>query len=391
MSNNDIKIPRSRDEKANYSYEYIKKRLSFLYGQTDAQISHIPRFSESPENMIGNIENLIGCTQVPLGIAGPLKINADHAQGNFYIPLATTEGALVTSCHRGAGLISKAGGANVTVIKDSLHVAPIFIIHGLTKIKAFIQWVKKDFEHIKKRAEETTKHGKLLEIKPKITGEGVILKFSYFTQDAMGMNMIVKATDEACKYIHEQKFIPYHLRSNFSADKKISIHNIAHGYGKEVFAEVTIPKSLMSNLNITAENLDKYATRAYGSTVHAGMIGMNCHVVNMVTALFLACGQDIAHAIHSTTAVSSYKSINDGDLNVSVTIPNLLVGTVGGGTNLSTQNECMEIMGCRGKNKALKFAEIVAASALAGEISIVISLLNDTFVVAHELLGRNKP
>ena len=343
--------------------------------------------------MAGNIENLIGCAQIPIGIAGPLKINGQYASGNFFIPLATTEGVLITSYHRGMRLITRAGGVNTVILKNELHVSPIFLIHGIANIQSFSDWIKNNFNEIKKVAEKTTNHGKLLNITPKITGDGVILKFSYFTGDAMGMNMINKATDEACQFISKKNQTKYYIRSNFSSDKKVSAHNFIMGYGKEVFAEATIPKRLFTERKIRTSpgEIYNYRTNVISSSIYSGMFGMNAQFANLLAALFIACGQDVAHIVNSSVGVSSCKVLQNGDLYISVYLPNLLVGTVGGGVDLPTQRECLEILGCHGTGKVLKFTEIVAASVLAGELAISIAITNGSFVEAHEKLGRNRP
>jgi hydroxymethylglutaryl-CoA reductase (NADPH) len=290
-------------------------------------------------------------------------------------------------------LLTRAGGVNTCIVRDELHISPIFIIHGMQEIEVFIKWVQNNLEKIKEVAEKTTKHGKLINVESKITGEGVILKFSYSTGNAMGMNMINKATDEACKFISQFTKAKYYIRSNFSSDKKISAHNFIKGYGKEVFAEATISKRLFIERKIrtTPEDIYNYRTVVMSSSIYAGMFGMNAQFANFLAAIFIACGQDVAQVVNSSIGVSSCKILPSGDLYISVYLPNLLVGTVGGGTALPTQRECLEILGCYGQGAVLKFTEIVAAGVLAGELAISIAITNGSFVEAHEKLGRNRP
>lgn len=391
--NDLIEIPRDLEFKNDHSISYLNKRIEFITKQTGVKLRHINNYSVIPEDTSGNIENLIGFAQIPIGITGPLKINGSHAKGEFYIPLATTEGVLITSYHRGMRLLTRAGGVNTCIFKDELHISPIFIIYGVNKMKLFIEWIHDNLNKIKEEAEKTTKHGKLLNIKPSMTGEGVVLKFSYSTGDAMGMNMINKATDEACKFISKLTQAKYYIRSNFSSDKKISANNIIKGYGKEIFAEATIPKKLFVERKIrtTPEEIYSYRTAVMSSSVYAGMIGMNAQFANFLAAIFIACGQDVAHVVNSSVGISSCKVLPSGDLYISVYLPNLLVGTIGGGTALPTQRECLEILGCYGNGMVLKFAEIVAAGVLAGELAISIAITNGSFVEAHERLGRNRP
>ena len=373
-----------------YDKEYIMKRVRWLSNKTKINLHHITKFSEDPRNMKGNIENLIGVTQIPLGISGPLKINGQYAKGKFYIPLATTEGALVLTYHRGMQIVSKAGGVNTNILKDEIHIAPAFIVKNINEAMYFASWIKKHFLKIKIEAEKTTKHGKLLRIETNIIGRRVILTFIYDAADAQGMNMINKATESACEFIKRQTKTPFLLRSNFSSVKKVSTRNIHCGYGKSVFAEVTIPKELFAIFNVSPEQMFEYYLSSLLTSAHAGMIGVNAHCANGITAIYIACGQDVADISTSHIGMSICEPINDA-LYVSLILPNLLLGTVGGGTGLGTQRECLELIGCYGKGRAKKFAEIVAAVALAGEIAVLVALINGTYVQAHEKHGRNRP
>ena len=373
-----------------YDREYVMKRVRWLGKKTKTNLHHITQFSEDPQNMKGNIENLIGVTQIPLGIAGPLKVNGQYAKGNFYIPLATTEGALALTYHRGIQILTKAGGVNAGIVRDEIHISPAFFTRDISEACNFTAWVKKHFLKIKVEAEKTTKHGKLLRIETNIFGRRVALTFIYDTADAQGMNMINKATESACKFIEKQTKTTFMLRSNLSSVKKVSTRNIHCGYGKSVFAEASIPKETLAIFNVTPEQMFEYYLSSLLTSAHAGMIGVNAHCANGITAIYIACGQDVADISTSHISMSICEPVNN-TLYTSLIIPNLLLGTVGGGTGLGTQRECLELLGCYGKGKSKKFAEIVAAVALAGEIAVLAALINGTYVQAHEKHGRNKP
>jgi hydroxymethylglutaryl-CoA reductase (NADPH) len=374
-----------------YTRDYISKRVEWLRKRTKSKLYHITQYSGNPEKMKGNIENLIGVTQIPLGVIGPLKIKGAYAKGNFYIPLATTEGALVLTYQRGAYIITKSGGVTTRILNDVIHISPVFMSKGMRDSLQFIKWINNNFFMIKKEAEKTTKHGKLTSIDSIPIGRRVILRFCFSTQDAHGLNMINKATDAACQFISRKTHREYLLRSNFSSIKKVALSNIFKGYGKAVFAEISIPPEIFTHFHTTPEKMLDYYLISSQASIYSGMIGMNAHIANGITALYIACGQDVADISTSQVGIVSCEITKNRELYVSLYIPNLLVGTVGGGTALSTQRECLEMIGCHGKGKVKKFTEIVGATALAGEIAVALALVTDTYVQAHEKYGRNRP
>ena len=251
-------------------------------------------------------------------------------------------------------------------------------------------FLKKHFKKIKDVAESTTRYGKLLNIEPHLVGRRIVLKFTYNTCDAQGLNMINKATDAACKYISGITQKRYYLRSKFSSVKIVSMNNIHNGYGKAIFAECVISKDILKFLGTTPEDIYNYAVSGMLVSLYSGIIGLTAHIANAIAAIYIACGQDVADVSTSHIGITMCEVTEEKNLYVSLYIPNLLVGTVGGGTGLPTQRECLEIMKCYGNHKSSKFAEIVAASCLAGEISVLIALVTGVYVKAHEILGRNK-
>ncbi len=373
-----------------YSKKAINARCNWLEKHTGYKLRNLRKFSEDPKQVKGNIENFIGMVKVPVGINGPLLVNGDYAKGVFFVPMATTEGALITDYSTGMLILSKSGGVNVSILGESIHISPVFFVENLAKAKKFIIFIEKNFKKIKRRADSTTNHGKLLRIEPYIAGRRVILKFCYNTGDAQGLNMINKATDKACKYISEVTSKRYYLRSKFSSVKSVSAHNIHHGYGKEIFAECIVSKEILKFLGTTPEDIYNYAASGMLVSSHSGSIGMTAHIANAITAIYIACGQDVADVSTSHIGVTMCEVTGENDLYISLYVPNLLIGTVGGGTGLPTQRECLDIMGCYGTKKVNKFAEIIAASCLAGELSVLVALVTGVYVTAHEKLGRNK-
>ncbi len=352
------------------------------------------------EEVVGrNIENPIGAVQIPLGVAGPLKIVGEHVHGDFYIPLATTEGALVASISRGAKAITLSGGAFATVYRDGMTRAPLFKTANAKKAVELAKWVLNNIEDIKKVAESTTRYGKLVAIEPYIAGNNVWLRFKFTTGDAMGMNMVTMAVDKAAKYI-EEKFGETELvalSGNMCVDKKPAYINSILGRGKSVVAEAVIKKDVVSSVLKTSVNamVDVNSRKNLLGTAMAGGIGLNAHVANVIAAIFIATGQDIAQVVESSIAYTWMEETQDGDLYASVTLPSLEVGTVGGGTWLPTQKEALSLLGVYGSGdppgiNSVKFAEIVASAALAGEVNLVAALASDQLARAHERLGRKR-
>jgi hydroxymethylglutaryl-CoA reductase (NADPH) len=347
-----------------------------------------------PSIFEGNIENYIGLAQIPLGVIGPLRVNGVHALGDFYVPLATTEGALIASYNRGAKIISYSGGARVVCLHERVSRAPGFAFSDLIKASQFIIWCTKSFNRFKKVAEKTTRYGKLKDMKVTVNGNQVYLNFEYTTGDASGQNMVTIATDEICRYIMRKSPIKprfYFVESNMSGDKKATALSYLYVRGKKVTAEVTVPRDIFIKfLHTKPEMMMEYWKMSFIGGVQSGSIGVQGHFANGLAALFIACGQDAACVSEAATGITTVDITPKGDLYISVTLPNLIVGTVGGGTGLPTQKECLKLMECSGKKTAKKFSEICTATILAGEISIMGALAAGHFSQAHLCYGRKK-
>jgi len=385
-----MKIPKKRDN--DYSQEAISKRLQFLSSQSGTTIKHLQDSSIDPALTRGNIENIIGFSQVPVGLIGPLKISGRHANGNFFVPMSTTEGALISSYNRGARAISLSGGVKVAVTRDSIQRAPYFVLEDLGQAMKFVRFLKDHTDELKKAAANTTSHGKLLGYETFVQGRIVYVRLDFFTGDAMGMNMITKASQEICRYIIQHFPVQgFAIESNMAVDKKPAHINTILGRGKSVTAEVLFKEKVISRfMHTTAKKIDLAYHRQVTGAQLAGVIGSNGHVANGIAAVFLACGQDMANVSESCVGYIYTEAIGN-DLYVSLQIPSLVIGTVGGGVSLPTQRECLEVIGCYGTDKAKKFAEIVTATVMAGEISLAAAIVAGDFVTAHEKFGRNKP
>ncbi len=351
-------------------------------------------YSFDPAKLPGNIENFTGVAQVPIGIAGPLLINGEHAQGEFYVPLATTEGSLVSSYNRGMRLLTESGGVKTTVVDDAMQRAPVFVCADALQAREFGRWVEENLSAIRGAAEATTRIGKLRNIQQFAVGPLRYLRFNFTTGDAAGQNMTGKATYAACEWIkHNHPLHPeYFLSGNIDTDKKHSQLNMLLGRGKRVVAEAVLRGDILQQLmHITAADLDSTRDIQMAGAFLAGSSNNGAHAANALAALFIATGQDAANIAESHAAITYTRVLPNGDFYWSITLPSLIVATYGGGTGLATQKECLEMLGCYGKGKVNKFAEICAAVVLAGETSLASAMLHGDWVTAHEKFGRNRP
>lgn len=382
-----------RFDKQGYDAESIAARRQWIEHKTGASLSHVGSYSISGEEMRGNVENPVGTVQVPLGLAGPLLIHGNHARGVFYVPLATTEGALVRSLERGMTTLTRAGGATVRIVRDENRVSPVFLFSDVAAACEFAGRLNESFDAIREEAESTTKHGKLLRLECRPVGREVIVHFCYNTADAHGMNMIVKATDHACQWIvRHYRSLSFQIFSGACSEKKSSSSLFTDGKGRKAVAGALLSASLLRNyLHVSPTELVEMWHHTILGHVHAGTMGCNGHYANGLAALFIACGQDVANIVNSAVGITNFELTKNNEAYVSVTLPSLAVATVGGGTGLGTARECLQLLGAAGKDGALKLAEIAAATLLAGEISIGAAIAGGEFVAAHEQYGRNRP
>ena len=386
-----IRIP--RDANDDYGDAVIKQRQALVEQVTNTKPDHIWKYSFDPHAAKGNIENFTGVAQVPIGFAGPLRINGEQANGDFIVPLATTEGTLVASYNRGMKLMNLSGGVKVTVVADAMQRAPVFVFKDARAGREFAAWVQDNFATIKDEAEATSSVAKLFNIDHYLANKFVYLRFNYTTGDAAGQNMVGRATFAACSWILDnyQGIERFYLESNFATDKKASQINIMRTRGKRVTAEATVPRDvLIQHMRVEPESLSyHYGVASVGGFL-SGVNNNGLHSANGITAMFIATGQDVANVSESSAGIMYVELTPDRDLYMSLTIPSLIVATYGGGTGLPTQRECLEILGCVGRGKVNRLAEIVAAVALAGEISLAAAISSSDWVSSHEKYGRNR-
>ena len=391
LLNGDMKLHQIEGYTENID-ESVAIRRKFIESVSKTDLEHISHYSLSMEEALKrNIENPIGTIQIPVGIAGPLEVHGEHADGDFYVPLATTEGALVASVNRGFSVIKAAGGSTARIIDDKMTRAPVIKTKSVTEALKIKELIKKHFIELKEAAESTTRHGKLVKIDPVVVvGKYVYPRFVYTTGDSMGMNMVTIATETALEIL--MKKTSAHviaLSGNVCVDKKPSALNLIEGRGKTIVAEINIPREIVEKkLKTTPEAIvEVNITKNLIGSAISGSMGFNAHYANMIGAIFLATGQDEAHIVEGSLGITVAEEI-DGDLYFSVTLPDVPIATFGGGTRVETAKESLEIMGVYGGGKVGKFAEIIAGTVMAGELSLMGALAAGHLARAHKDLGR---
>ncbi|OHX66019.1 hydroxymethylglutaryl-CoA reductase [Flammeovirga pacifica] len=385
------KLP--RDEMDDFGDEIIKERQKYISEFAKKPINHIGKYSIDPHDLAGNIEHFTGVAQIPMGFAGPIKVNGEHAIGEFMIPMATTEGTLVASYNRGMKVANMCGGIKVSVVDDAMQRAPVFEFIDARGARDFVQWIKLNFDKIKEEAETTSSIADLVYIDHFLSNKFAFLRFNFKTGDAAGQNMVGRATFAACSWILDQYpgIKNFFLESNFATDKKASQINIMRTRGKRVTAEVTLKKEILQQyMRVEPAQLDHHSRIAAIGSFLSGVNNTGLHSPNGITAMFIATGQDVANVSESSAGIIYTELTEEGDLYLSMTIPSLIIATYGGGTGIGTQKESLELLNCYGKGKAYKFAEIVAAVVLAGEISLASAISSSDWVSSHEQYGRNR-
>jgi hydroxymethylglutaryl-CoA reductase (NADPH) len=377
------------DEAARVRRAYIERETGIALPAIGAYTIPVDRVAKK------NCENLIGTVQVPVGVAGPLAVHGEYAEGSFLLPLATTEGALVASVNRGCSAITRAGGAEVRLFRDGMTRAPVFAARDVVHARGIVDYVNAHYSEIAAAAESTTSHGKLTGITSSVAGTSVFVRLEFDTKDAMGMNMVTIASAKAAELIASKtgaRLIA--LSGNVCTDKKPAAINMILGRGRTVAAGVQLPDAMIREIfktdaaSIAEVNMRKNLV----GSARAGSFGFNAQAANIIAALFIACGQDPAHVVEGSLAITTVDPV-PGGLYVSVTLPSLPVGTVGGGTGIATQQECLQLLGVAGGgdppgSHARKFAEIIAAGVLAGELSLLGALGAQHLARAHQTLGR---
>jgi len=359
------------------------KSLKYISGQTP--IDHTQSFQ-------GNIENFIGFAQIPIGLTGPLLLNGTEGTSKHWIPMATTEGALVASYNRGIKAGSLSGGFISRTISNKVQRSPYFEFENLTHALDFAHWIKSMESLIAAGISHASRFAKLSSIEVLHEGNGVHVTFSLETGAAAGQNMVTLVTAQVLKQLLEQaphKPTLFYIEGNMSGDKKANLRSLSKVRGRKVISEVVVSKQVIQDvLKSSAEKIVKFWQTGTIAAVQSGAVGNHGHITNGLTAIFIACGQDVACIAEAAVGIGRMETRNNGDLYASLTLPGLIVGTVGGGTSLPTQKESLELMDCSKPEDIGKFAEVCCAAALAGELSIGAAIAEGHFASAHQKHGR---
>ena len=365
---------------------HSERRLA-IEKELDISLDSVGNTIQDDEESI-HCENLIGAIGIPLGIAGPIQIHGSMECSEIFLPLATTEGALVASVNRGCKVINESGGVSVLVNTVGVTRGPVFAVENIKEGQQLCVWLTRNREELARVAEETSNHLKLKNVSSAHQGRYVYVRFQFDTDQAMGMNMATIATAKMAEYI--EKNTPYKLfaiAGNFDTDKKPSWLNIILGRGQVIRADVIIPKEIVAKLlHVESRDIEKTViNKCWGGSIMAGSMGYNAHFANIVAAFFAATGQDLAHISEGALGVTYAEVLENGDLYFSVYVPDILLGTVGGGTKLKAQTEARAITNAK---TSQELGEVLGAAVLAGELSLIASIAEGTLSKAHRMLGR---
>ena len=387
----------------------LPRRGEHTEGARLARLDHLRRFTGVPllrlekttldaTRLCGNVEALIGGVEVPVGMAGPLDLHGAAARGTFFLPLATTEGALVSSASRGALALTESGGVQARVLGRQMTRAPLFTFTSFAAAGAFCAWLSGHLAELQERTRDVSRHGRLVAVQPLMLGINVVVRFVFETGDAAGQNMSTACAWHLCRFIDRQlrqdpSIAPeaFYVESNASLDKKVGFASWLGGRGLRVIASATLSDRICRRvLKVSAGQLLFAYQRSMEAAVQVGMIGHNMNVANVVAGAFIATGQDVA-CVHESSLAQLTMQSAPGGLHVSMTLPSLIVGTVGGGTHLPRQQELLELMDCAGSGGVDRLAEIVAGFCLALDLSTMAAVAGGQFAAAHERMGRNRP
>lgn len=382
-----------------YTEDARQERLAFARTETGASLKEVAITQLDPRKLVSNIEAFIGSVEIPVGLSGPLHIKGVEADGLYYAPLATSEGALVASATRGATALSRSGGVTARVLGQRMMRVPVFGFESMNNALFFAEWVQDHYRELSEEVRKYSNYANLVEVQAQVMGRIVHVHFIYETGDAAGQNMTTTCTWQACQWILKriQRFegltvSNFLIEANLSNDKKVTYQTFLKGRGIRVLAEAVLRDEVCQKvLKVSARQLVRAYQNFVTGSIAAGMVGININVANIVGAMFAALGQDIACVHESSLAQLHIELTDEGDAYCTMTLPSLVVGTVGGGTNLPQQRECLELLDCAGPGKAHKLAEVIASYCLALDISTLSAIAADQFARAHEKLGRNRP
>ena len=386
-----LQIPRGpRGEEPSASL--VRARHGLAERAAGGALPHLGGLPVPPEAARGNIENMLGWAQVPVGLAGPLLLDGTHGRRDVLVPLATTEGALVASTSRGMGLVRGAGGVRARVTRDELSQHPVLVYEDIEGALAAAEAARGSLERFQGLVSTITTHGRLVRVEPEVLGRRLVLRLVFTTGDAIGINMAAHGAELCCADLAVRTgAVERHVHGQ-DVEKRANARALIEGRGRSVVAEATVPRQVLVERARTSPEAMVRVMRTYAAGfAHLGTQNWTIQSANTLAALFLACGQDVAYVTECATGLLDLDVTGEGDLQATLTLPSLLLGSVGGGSGQGTAQEALQIMGCAGPGKATTLAEIAAGTVLAGDLSLLAAFASHEFVAAHESLGRNRP
>ncbi len=386
-----LQIPRGpRGEEPSASL--VRARHGLAERAAGAALPHLGGLPVPPEAARGNIENMVGWAQVPVGLAGPLLLEGTHGRRDVLVPLATTEGALVASTSRGMGLVRGAGGVRARVTRDELSQHPVLVYEDIEGALDAAEAARGSLQRFQGLVSTITTHGRLVRVEPEVLGRRLVLRLVFTTGDAIGINMAAHGAELCCADLAGRTgAVERHVHGQ-DVEKRANARALIEGRGRSVVAEATVPRQVLAERARTSPEAMVRVMRTYAAGfAHLGTQNWTIQSANTLAALFLACGQDVAYVTECATGLLDLDVTGEGDLQATLTLPSLLLGSVGGGSGQGTAQEALQIMGCAGPGKATTLAEIAAGTVLAGDLSLLAAFASHEFVAAHESLGRNRP
>jgi len=384
--------PIPRDASDDHSIAPVAARRALWSRAAGADPLHVSGTPVPLAAARGKIENLVGYAQVPLGLAGPLRVDTSLGPRELYVPMATTEGALVASYSRGMKLLAAGGGSRARVLRRGLTQNPVLVYRDARAAERAAETARASLARWRQLVSTTTRHGALSSVAPSVLGRRLVLQLVFTTGDAIGINMAARAAELVSADLEQRTKALARFVHGQDVEKRANARAQIEGRGRSAVADVTIPRAALAKLARTSPEklcaiLDSYRV----GFAELGTQNWLVQAANGLAAVFLACGQDLAYVGECATGQLDFAVGERGDLYASVHLPALLVGTVGGGSGQGTAAECLRLMDCLGEGRADHFAEILAATVLAGDLSLMAAFTSHEFVAAHERLGRNRP
>lgn len=386
------KLPRGpRDE--DYGGPWVERRRAVVEAVAGVGLPFLAGEAVPTESARGNVENLVGFAQVPVGLAGPMRVDSGEEAREVYVPLATTEGALVASVSRGMGLVCGAGGSfRARVTRDLLSQHPMLVYPDIDRALQAAEVARGSLERFQGLVSGITRHGSLESLEVEVLGRRLVLRLLFGTGDAIGINMAANGAELCCQDLAERTGAVERFVHGQDVEKRANARAMVEGRGRSVVVEATVPRGVLARRARTTPEAMVRVLRTYAvGFAHLGTQNWTIQSANVLVALFIACGQDPAYVTESATGLLDFDVTAEGDLYASMTLPSLLLGTVGGGSGQGTALECLRILGCAGGGQARDLARIAGAAALAGDLSLMAAFASHEFVDAHESLGRNRP